>query len=111
MLGLRVIPEDVAKTSLPQTWHQPRGETIQPKEVQNLVVQGYNAKSDEDDDSVPRPRKSTLYFPIRGEFPSTKTLLESLKREEPVCQFLHFKTHHMNPFLLDMERFPRAISH
>ncbi|XP_031564919.1 uncharacterized protein LOC116300235 [Actinia tenebrosa] len=87
MLGLKAIPEDIAKTSLPQTWHKPRGQQIEPAEVQCLVVHGYHSKTD--DDSPPKSVKSTLYLPVnREEFPSTQALLESLEEEIPECQII-----------------------
>lgn len=87
MLGLRVIPEDIAKTSLPQTWHKPRGQQIQPAEVQSLVVHGYNSKLNYD--APPKAIKTTLYLPIsKEEFPSSQELLESLVREAPECQII-----------------------
>ena len=41
--GLRALPEDAAKTSLPQTWHKPRGQTIRPTGIQGITVKGHSA--------------------------------------------------------------------
>jgi len=41
MMKLRAVPEDVAETSQPRTWHQPRGEKTAGEEVQLLTVVGY----------------------------------------------------------------------
>jgi len=40
MMKLRAVPEDVAKTSEPETWHQSRGEKIAGNEVQSLTLVG-----------------------------------------------------------------------
>lgn len=40
-LKQRVIPADAASTSLPQTWHAPRGQKIGCTTVDNLEVRGY----------------------------------------------------------------------
>lgn len=42
ILGLRALPEDIAKTSQPQTWHTPRGEKIRGKVVQEIEVSSYH---------------------------------------------------------------------
>jgi hypothetical protein len=41
-MTLEIIPTDVAKTSLPQTWHIPRGPTLHGDKTDNIVVQGYD---------------------------------------------------------------------
>ena len=65
ILGLKALPEDVAKTSQPQTWHTPRGEKIRGKSVQDLEVSSYKYNTERE--TVPRTVKSTLYNPVRGE--------------------------------------------
>ena len=65
-LGLKAIPEDVAKTSQPQTWHTPRGPKIQGKAVQDIQVSGYK-KVVKPSEEAPRTVQSTLYNPIRGD--------------------------------------------
>ena len=65
ILGLKAMPEDIAKTYQPQTWHAPRGEQIRGKEVQDLEVSGYR-RSDINKESNPKTIKSTLYNPIKG---------------------------------------------
>lgn len=54
----KVIPSDVAKISIPQTWHKPRSDKIKGPKVDDIVVQGY------DRENLHRPTKdicSTLY--------------------------------------------------
>jgi len=65
-LGLRALPEDVAKTSLPQTWHQPRGATIRGKAVQEVSVTGYS-KTKNAVKEQPTIIKTTLYNPVKGQ--------------------------------------------
>ncbi|KAJ8307894.1 hypothetical protein KUTeg_014541 [Tegillarca granosa] len=66
ILGLRALPEDIAKTSQPQTWHTPRGEKIRGKVVQEIEVSSYH-NSDNEREIAPKAIKSTLYNPVRGE--------------------------------------------
>ena len=63
-LGLKALPEDIAKTSQPQTWHVPRGEQIRGMAVQDIEVHGYS-KITPLSERVLRAVKSTLYNPIR----------------------------------------------
>ena len=65
--GLKAIPEDIAKTSQPQTWHIPRGTCIPGKAVQDLVVSGHSKVKVPNLDEAPRTIKSTLYNPVRGQ--------------------------------------------
>ena len=44
MLHVKALPEDIAKTSQPQTWHEPRDKKIHGKAVQDLTVSGHSAK-------------------------------------------------------------------
>jgi len=70
MMKLRAIPEDVAKTSQPKTWHQPRGEKIAGDEVHSLTIVGYGKYKDvsETERTDPRPTiTSTWYNPCCGE--------------------------------------------
>ena len=60
----KIIPTDIAKTSMPQTWHFPRGEKLQGDKVDNIVVQGYDRN---DPQRATKGIKSTLYNPICGE--------------------------------------------
>ena len=68
---LKVIPNDVAKTSLPQEWHQPRGDRICPKPIDDVTVYGMT--------SAKRTRgiSSTLFNPC-SEIPDHNILLKSL---------------------------------
>jgi hypothetical protein len=78
LLKMSAVPEDVAKTSLPQTWHKPRGEKIKAMSVQELSVVGYTKpKSNMQDDR--KAVTSTLSNPVRGDFPSMFSLKESLE--------------------------------
>jgi hypothetical protein len=43
-MTLEIIPPDVAKTSLPQTWHIPRGPKLHGDKADNIVVQGYDSE-------------------------------------------------------------------
>lgn len=60
MMKLVLIPTDVAKTSLPQTWHVPRGEKLKGDRVDNLVIQGYDRQ---DPQRATQGIRSTLYNP------------------------------------------------
>ena len=64
-MGLKALPEDIAKTSQPQTWHKPRGTKITGKAVQDLEVSGYSKEGP--CEAMPRNIKSTLYNPARGQ--------------------------------------------
>jgi hypothetical protein len=78
-LGYKALPEDVAKTSQPQTFHLPRGVKITGKAVQDLEVRGYSSKKQApaDPSYIPRNVGSTLYNPIRGEKITWKDHVES----------------------------------
>jgi len=80
MLGTASIPEDVAKTSQPQTWHQPRGQKIGPQDVHDLELRGYNATTE---GQAPKCIKSTLYNPIRTELPALSVLADKLIKVDP----------------------------
>ena len=60
----KLVPTDIAKTSMPQTWHFPRGEKLQGEKVDNIVVQGYDRN---DPQKATKGIKSTLFNPICGE--------------------------------------------
>ena len=66
LLDLKALPEDVAKASLPQTWHIPRGNKISGAPVHDLEVCGYS-KVEQSSTDQPRAIRSTLYNPVRGE--------------------------------------------
>ncbi len=80
MLKMAAVPEDVVKTSLPMTWHQPRGLKIKGTEVQKVSVVGYGnngtaaARCAEERRNV----SSTLFNPVRGDFPMLHDLKEVL---------------------------------
>ena len=82
MLNLRTLPEDVAKTSQPQTWHTPRGEKIRGKEVQDMEVSRHR-KYDGDRETAPRTVRSTLYNPIRGDHLDWRSKFDILVDSSP----------------------------
>jgi hypothetical protein len=81
-LNLRTLPEDVAKTSQPQTWHTTREEKIRGKEGKEMGVSGYR-KYDGDSETAPRTVRSTLYNPISG------VSLTSLLTHRQICLYCH----------------------
>ena len=83
ILGLKALPEDIAKTSQPQTWHAPRGEKIHGKAVQDLEVIGYSHGNREDRCEVPQVLRSTLYNPIRGNPIDWKANVNKLQKAMP----------------------------
>ena len=91
MLHCDFVPEDVAKTSQPQTWHMPRGEKIGGKDVLDVSVHGYRRNLEEREEP-PRPIKSTLYNPIRCEKPEPILLYDSLQQALPNSMMLDFLT-------------------
>lgn len=81
MEGRKAIPQDVAKTSIPQTWHKPRGEKLKGDEVQNLTFVGYSKKHVPGSSQTGEKKagiKSTLYNPIRRDLPPLTDLHDSL---------------------------------
>ncbi|CAC5376443.1 unnamed protein product [Mytilus coruscus] len=60
---MKLVPTDIAKTSLPQTWHVPRGQKLHDEKADNIVVQGYDR---DDPQRATKGIKSTLYNPIPG---------------------------------------------
>ena len=60
--GMQVIPTDVAKTSLPQTWHVPRGEKVAGSTVDDVQVLRFDTKRPTN--AQPRGIRTTLYNPI-----------------------------------------------
>ena len=82
-----MVPEDVAKTSLPQSWHIPRGDKIQGVPVQDVALIGHkgkNALNEKESKSI----KTTLYSAVRGEVPNCTDLFDPLKNVQPDCQIL-----------------------
>ncbi|XP_067668358.1 uncharacterized protein [Haliotis asinina] len=80
--GIKSIPRDIAKTSMPQTWHIPRLDKIAGMSVPEIKVSGY--KNDGED----RPVKSTLYNPIRSALAPLEPFLSSLKLNYPDLSLL-----------------------
>ncbi|XP_060603848.1 uncharacterized protein LOC132756730 [Ruditapes philippinarum] len=89
-LKQRVIPADAASTSLPQTWHAPRGQKIDGTTVDNLEVRGYSKAELRD---IPgRSIQSTLYDPLRSDIKWNEHY-EQLKREAPEMLMLDVIKH------------------
>ncbi|XP_069109084.1 uncharacterized protein [Argopecten irradians] len=63
--NFKLIPADVAKTSLPQAWHIPRGEKLHGSKADDVVVYGYDR---ENPHRPTRGIKSTLYNPLPSDF-------------------------------------------
>ena len=78
ILKLAAVPEDVAKTSQPCSWRQPRGPKIKGTEIQNVSVVGYNSMSSVHGAEERRHVSSTLFNPLRGEFPQMVDLKNRL---------------------------------
>ncbi|XP_056000210.1 uncharacterized protein LOC125676125 [Ostrea edulis] len=83
--NLKCIPSDVLKTSLPQTWHVPRGEKICGSSAENVIVHGYNAKSSP---QQPRGLRSTLYNPINSVVPKISELCSRVSEADKTCLLL-----------------------
>ena len=77
ILGVKALPEDVAKTSQPKTWHAPRGDKLRGIPVQDIEVRGFS-RATPVPEGVSRSVKSTLYNPIRGQGVDWKQNLDQL---------------------------------
>lgn len=75
----------MAKTSLQQTWHKPRGNKIQGTTVESLTL--FKQKK-ADPESERRPISSTLYNPIRQPLPPVGELNRALTEVSPDMLFL-----------------------
>ncbi|XP_046577620.1 uncharacterized protein LOC124285440 [Haliotis rubra] len=75
-LGVTAIPDDVCKTSLPQTWHLPRGEKIKGAQSDNIVVQGYDT---DNPTRITKGVQSNLYNPLQSPLPPIQNLVDSLR--------------------------------
>lgn len=83
--GASTIPIDVAKTSLPQTWHIPRGEKLKSSKVEDVVVRGYDQQNPS---RQTKGIKSTLTNPITPgciPTPPVQVLLYNLKQQNINC--------------------------
>ncbi|XP_033726735.1 uncharacterized protein LOC117316303 [Pecten maximus] len=85
--GVSAVPCDVAKTSLPQTWHIPRGEKIGGSVSSDVTLQGYDPKCPQ---RQTRGLRSTLYNPIPSgvEKLDVQKLCENLYKVDKTCLFL-----------------------
>ncbi|XP_062581922.1 uncharacterized protein LOC134243706 [Saccostrea cucullata] len=83
--NLKAVPTDVAKTSLPQTWHVPRGEKICGSSSDNITVTGFNTS---DPRMKTRGLKTTLYNPINSECSPIGELCEALSSIDKSCLLL-----------------------
>lgn len=84
---MTVIPNDVAKTSLPQTWHIPRGEKIGGTSSDDVKVQGYGTDFPQ---RQTRGLRSTLYNPIPSDVMNldVKKLCEDVSKVDKTCLLL-----------------------
>ena len=80
--GRHSVPFDIAKTSLPQTWHVPRGSNIQPTTVDNVEVHKPTNSCDS------KVIKSTLYDPTNGPPPDWQTFHDKLLDKFPTIYAL-----------------------
>lgn len=62
--GLKDVPSDVACTSMPQAWHVPRGEKIEPVAVNEIVAAKPRLERARD----PSTPSSSLQSPLNVEF-------------------------------------------
>ena len=116
--GMKAIPTDVAKTSLPQVWHQPtRGAKIGAINIQNMVVIGYSSKkaSAGSESYFTGERsgiKSTLYNPLRsepGDITRLKSELHSLNDRTLILPALEQAIEgNMDTTLTKFGRFPKG---
>lgn len=83
--NFRSIQSDVLKTSLPQTWHVPRGEKISGSAADNVVVYGYDVKSPR---RQPRGLKSTLYNPLNSSLLPVFQLCSCVSQADSTCLLL-----------------------
>ena len=86
-LKLKVVPEDVAKTSIPQAWHIPRGDKITGAHVQNVILLGQKGKDLNSEKEV-KSVKSTLYNAVKGDIPDYTNLYQPLAIAHPDSQIL-----------------------
>ena len=78
-LGITALPEDIVKTSLPQTFHLARGKKIGCKSVQDVEVRGYAMTQDPgSSNEKPKTIKSTIYNAIWGQPTNWKEQHETL---------------------------------
>ncbi|CAC5426122.1 unnamed protein product [Mytilus coruscus] len=96
------IPSDVLKTSLPQSWHMPRGEKVKGNTADDVIVLGYDTKSPY---RQPQGLRSTLYNPMKAPLPPVADLCAAISDKDnshykPVkvlkwpISVLDFTTHH-----------------
>ena len=81
MQGLKAIPTDVAKTSLPMTFHAPRGPQIPSKKVEDIKAKSHAGKEIEEKDR--RCCSSTLYNAVSGPMPDLTCLANQFKQLDP----------------------------
>jgi hypothetical protein len=92
--GLDALPMDVAKTSQPQTWHVPRGNTIPGKPVHQLEVKSYNKHPSSDQQKC---IKSTLSNPLRTAPPNPADLHDAMRKVHPKCMALDIMKNNHTP--------------
>ena len=86
LLGHDALPMDMVKTSMPQSFHVPRGPKIGGKQVQDVEVYSYN--KDKNATNAPNPISSTLYNPIRSPLPNPMSMYHPMSAVQPKCMAL-----------------------
>ncbi|XP_065069946.1 LOW QUALITY PROTEIN: uncharacterized protein LOC135694967 [Rhopilema esculentum] len=93
-LGLKVLPNNVSKTSLPQTWHKPRTKDINPEPISSLQIQKpvkfakkkLQSNGDKIEDKRTKERDNsiciepTVYNPLQDEDYSAKKFIADFKK-------------------------------
>ncbi|KAJ8300618.1 hypothetical protein KUTeg_022137 [Tegillarca granosa] len=82
---MKAVPADIVKTSLPQTWHIPRGDKIAGSSADDTIVCGYNQNNPY---RQPRGLRSTMYNPIRSGLGDVSDLCKAIGEVDGDCLFL-----------------------
>lgn len=88
-LNMTSIPTDVLKTSMPQTWHLPRGEKLAASTSDDVVLVGYDPQSPY---RQPKGLRSTLYNPLRTNPLPITDLKASVQEVDSSCLLLSVLT-------------------
>lgn len=99
MLGMDMIPTDVACTSQPRTWHAPRGPKIAGKDIQEVTVHSYSKKNEQESETIPRAISSTLYNPLQTDPPPPEDYYEDVHAAFPECMALSFMRPNTTPLV------------
>ncbi|VDI58609.1 Hypothetical predicted protein [Mytilus galloprovincialis] len=92
------IPSDVLKTSLPQSWHMPRGEKVKGNTADDVIVVGYDTQSPY---RQPRGLRSTLYNPIKVPLPPVADLCSAISDIDNSCILLSVTSQHNTSNMID----------